>query len=519
MFRRLVYSIVDTLHRILFMRFMLCGRIAEYFVGWVRPGFWWFLITYPFRLLLSAWHQSQWRHLLWGLPSVLALVLFVWFVIQDQNSRPVLADGYWFDARQAVAAKKHSEAETLLCRIIDEGGVHLVDARFALADLYSDTGHPAKAELLYQSLAPEQGFGHGPAHRRMAIRLCESLESSLSEDLLQRALHHLTGAQDMTSPEMLLAWGRYSIATGNLPDAKAYLAKSVETYPEVWTTLGTIELELGNEPQARSSYNRARSFFSEELRQHPDERGMREGYANVLIRLGELQEAEQVLQAGLKIDPDGRWKVLLSGLYVNVHDLLVLEGGHDAAELFLPLARALQSEPNFLPALTRLMGYLKLTPGSNSELHAILSSVVAEGKEPALAHLALGNLCFVDGDPERAVFHFERALSIDDSMTIVLNNLAWMVAHDQGNSDPDRALALVTAALEQEPTNGRFLDTRGSIFILMKRWPEALADLELIIDKTPDPAAVHAKLALVYDRLDFGEIAKQHRRLELEKRK
>ncbi len=497
-----------------FRFFGTVARVSDWIPFWLTPGFYGFLLTYPFRAMISAWEERHWRNLVWGLPAVAAVILVGWLNQGTRRGDQTIADRYWQEARIAMASEDYGRSQMLLDRVMRENMAHVDEARFALASIYMDTGNVDRAELLFAVLAPDNQRGLPSAHRRRAMFLCESLTSTSAKNDVKRALHHLEGSFDKETPEMLLAWGRYAIAAGDLDQARVYLEKVAPSFPEVWATLGTIYVELGREEQARSSYSSAKTYLGTELKKGPDNRVIREDYASVLMRLGELNEARQVLEAGLENDPTGNWKALLAGLYVNIHDLMALEGGRSVSELFGPLSKSLEYEPNFVPALGRLMAYASADVAENQNLRSILSGVLAEAKEPALAHLALGNVCWMEKDTDAAKFHFERAVTINKKLTVVLNNLAWIVAHDEQSPDPERALGLIASALELEPNNPRFLDTRGTILMKQERWKEAVTDLEASMDAIPDKSAVHGKLATVYEHLNFPEIASQHRQLE-----
>jgi len=487
---------------------------------WLRPGFLTFVLWYPFRAGVNAWQKRMWRNFIWGLPALFGIVVLVLLRIRGQQAESSIPQWYWNDSQLAIAAKDYPRAEMLLIRLLQTGAGFVNEAKFSLATLYRDTGHIEQAELLFRQLAPDDWRSHSAAHRLRAIDLCALLGETSTPDEISRAHHHLQSAGNETSPEMLLAWGRYEIAMGDYEKARGFLEQTVATFPEAWSTLGTLNLILGKQKEAVQSYTNAKDFLRSQLLKSPEDGQTREELAVVLGRLGEMEEARQVLEKGLKLEPDGNWKILLAGLYVNAHDILSREGGHSLGEMFSPLDKALEYEPNFAPALSRLMSKMNSASGDNFELRSSLSRVVAEGKEPALAHLALGNLCWIENDPKSARFHFERAISINPKLTYVMNNLAWLLAQDQQQSDLERALGMINQALEYEPQNLQFLDTRGTIFMKLQRWNEALADFELVLKETKDPSngtqnpgPVHGQLAEVYDRLGFPDIATEHRQL------
>lgn len=141
--------------------------------------------------------------------------------------------------------------------------------------------------------------------------------------------------------------------------------------------------------------------------------------------------------------------------------------------------------------------------------------MIAEGKQPALAHLAMGNLCWLEDRRDIAMFHFEQALEIRDDIPVMLNNLAWLISHDEDSPDPERALGLINAALEKQPDNSSFLDTRGNIFVMLKQWRPALTDLEKALNGVKDKKAVHKQLSLVYSELGMQELSAIHKEMSI----
>ncbi len=481
---------------------------------WLTPSFYWAVLAFPFRWFFAAWHDRRLKNLIWGIPAVVMMVLlaFVFHWIRQQSVG--LGSHYWDSAKAALAAKDYAQAEMLLDRILQHNGTNVEDARYGLATVYEETGNTARAELLFNALAPDGRRGYRDAHRRLAMILADSVNERSTPEQLARLKWHLDVAADEESARMAFAWGRYAIATRDLESARRYLEIAAVEFPELWVTLGEVNTRLGNTEKALSSYEKATQFLAGQLEGKQDDRLTRVDYATVLMRLGRLDEARVVLEEGLKRDPEGEWKQLLAALYVNYHDLLSVQGGHQISELLSPIAQSLDNEPNFGPALNRLMAYATAKVEGNVELKKVLARVVAEGKQPALAHLALGNVCWMEGDTDGAVFHFERSLSINPKLSVVMNNLAWLVSHDPAKPDLERSMAMVNSALQEEPQNGSFLDTRGTIYMLMEKDKEALDDFEKALTTVKDQAAVHAKLAGVYDKLGRGEMAEQHRLLE-----
>lgn len=489
---------------------------------WMTPGFYWMILSFPVRWFFAAWHERRLRHFLWGVPAVIMAVFLAMIFHRLRQQSMSISYTYWEDAQAAILAKEYPKAEMLLDRILQENTAHVNDARYGLATVFAATGNTDRAELLFGSLAPDNARGHEAAHQRLAMLLSETANVGTPIEQLDRLHWHLQMAGNQETPEMWLAWGRYSVAIQDLESARKYLEKAAVAFPELWITIGEVNVRLGNTQIALSNFERASEYLSGKLTAAgASDRLTRVDYATVLMRLGRLDEARVVLEEGLKQDPEGDWHKLLAALYVNYHDLLSVQGKKSVGEMMEPIARSLEHEPNFGPALNRLMSYVKAKVDGNVELRSVLARVVAEGKQPALAHLALGNLCWVENDKEGAIFHFERAISINPKLAVVMNNLAWLLATDIASQDLERALALVNAALEEQPKNSSFLDTRGMVYQKLGRLKESLTDLEVALTGVVDPIPVHGRLAEVYDQLGRPEMSAQHRQIaaELQKKK
>lgn len=475
--------------------------------------FYWQIFTWPFGVLITGWQAGRIRNLMLGLPAILGMVIVGY--LGGKCASANVASKYWAWAQADLTNKNYPKAQLELDRIIKENLAHVEDARFAQAMMYDELGETERAAALFGVLAPDNSLGFPEAHRRLALLLSREITNGSSKNDLERLHWHLKSGRLDSTPGMALAWGRYSIAVRDLVSARKYFRIAVNEHAEVWKLLGDIEAAFGNEDAARTGYAEASNYLSNEIRNNPGNNQARVDYADALVRLGRLNEAKVLIEEGQRIAPEeeATWNQILAALYVNFHDLMSLNGKSSVGDLLQPLGESLDHDPNFGPALNRLMSYAKANVEGNLELRAVLSRTVAEGKKPALAHLALGNLCWLEGDAKQAFFHFERARKIDSELSIVMNNLAWLIAHDEENPDLDQALALVNEALLGRPDNLQFLDTRGTIFFLKEDWKKALDDLERAIEGVHNKQPVHAKLAQIYEKLDLPEIAKQHRLL------
>lgn len=479
--------------------------------------FYWSLLTWPIRTAFTAWQQGRIRNLLLGLPALVAIVAIAWFSASSRLQARGISAEYWVKAQTAISQKQYAQAQLLLNRILQEDTAHVQDARHGLAVIFEEVGQEERAAALFRMLAPDNKQGYPDAHRRLAILTSSKINTQTPPEELKTFLWHLKAAKEEKSTGMALAWGRYSLAVRDLPSAQKYFRQAVQQYPELLITLGEVETVTGNQNAAISTYNQAAEYLSEEIRLQPSKSMSRIDYAQVLMRLGRFDEAKVILEEGLRISPDDAktWNWLLASLHVNFHDLMSVQG-KPISDLLGQLDRALNLDPNHGAALTRLMAYAEAKVNGNVELRSILARVIAEGKQPALAHLAMGNLCWLEDRRDVAMFHFEQAMAIRDDVPVMLNNLAWLISHDEKKPDVDRALGLINAALEKQPENPSFLDTRGNILVMKEQWRAALTDLEKALKGVKNKKPVHKQLSLIYSQLGMQEMADIHREMSIE---
>jgi tetratricopeptide (TPR) repeat protein len=484
---------------------------------WISPVFWLTVLLHPFRLFLATFQPGRWRQFLLGMPAVVCTIAiaslhqWTWTRSEDTISR------YMDAARSSSVSGDFARAQLMLDRVLLETRDQpAANAMLNVAELLQETGQSERAIFLLTSLAPDDSIGHPAAHRQLAMILCEQLSLNTAAEELRRVRHHLESAGDRVSPEMLLAWGRYYVGVRDLPAAQRMFEQITSIHPEVEKPLGTIYLELGYREKAMGSFTRAREFLRKRVERDHRDRSAREDYAAVLIHLGEMEAARSVIEEGKVIDPEGPWTSLLGSLHVILHDIMVVSEQGDTAGRLTELGRALEYDPDCLPALERLAGYIREEPAQNHELKSLLFRIVADAGNPALAHLMLGNVYWLESNSQAAVFHFERCVELNPKLAVVLNNLAWALAHQQPSPQLDRALTMIESALEEAPGVPRLLDTRGTILMKMGRWREALEDLERALAVDPAIPGLHLRLAEVYLALDHPEIAAEHRRLALE---
>ncbi len=475
----------------------------------------WFVSIYrAIRFITGANRAStprKWLHLLFGLPAILIAVAAVVITFRATANQRELGQQYWQRGLAAINQGDFAAAQLHLLRAVDVGDVDSREVQFALAVVWEKLGFAGRSMQTFQQLAPTNRLGFPKAHRHLAI-LIGSQSGERSNDVLTRWLWHLTHADEQESAEIQGAWGNYYIAVDDVRAAiKAYSA-AASRYPQLYLTISNLYQRLGNVQQRTEVLQMSRARYSELLTKNPNDRDARVIYATTLLQLGELTEAEQVLRTGLRLDPGGPYQLLLAAMFVQLHDKLMERGAEYQSVALQQIRNALEFDPNFEPALNRLLGFAQVDPESIPELREMLNELLASGEGTALGHLALSNLAWLENRPEVAAIHIELAMGLDDKMPVIANNFAWLLAHADPPNLP-RSLAITDAVIKNYPDNARFLDTRGTVLLKLERYREALLDLEKALPQMPDKGPVHQKIAMIYEALGMEDLAKQHTRL------
>jgi predicted Zn-dependent protease len=174
--------------------------------------------------------------------------------------------------------------------------------------------------------------------------------------------------------------------------------------------------------------------------------------------------------------------------------------------------RGLYYDPANVALLNRLLGYIKVGGVGAEKARAALRSLLAKGKAPASAHFALGVDAWANGKENEARIHWERAYQLNSQAPAVANNLAWLLAHSK-TPDLPRALKMIQLVVERFPGEVVYRETRGQILAKMRKWKEAVADLEVVLTKYPANPDLHRALADAYRHLGEAAMAAEHERL------
>ena len=459
------------------------------------------------------WRSREWKTaLLWAPCVVVATGIACLAAVC--LSRPVqeVQARYLSEAKSAFQVKNYARAMTCYERIAPTSADRPeILYRLALtAEAANDYG---RAATLMRELAPDDAKGFAPAHywrARQFLGIVPQTPRTLAvaEEHLLRALDG--ELEDREAVHGLL--GNIYVNTGKYDMAEPHLAKAAATKPIFRLPLARVFSARGNTERARQEGEAAVKFFAEKSRLDPANIPLRLAWADAVTFQERFQEAISILEEGLASSNSEIYHMATARVYVAWYDV---QKKHNSGvgELIALLDRGLNRDPSNKDLLNRLIAQLHYGGSGAEQGRKVLEALLAKGG-PAIGpiHFALAIDARLRNDVAAEKIHLERAYESDSKTGLIANNLAWVLSQPP-NPDYTRALTLVTVALEREPSNPSFLDTRGRIYLATERWKEALADLEVVLSKSPNTAGLHAALSKVYEKLGMKSLADEHNAL------
>jgi len=253
--------------------------------------------------------------------------------------------------------------------------------------------------------------------------------------------------------------GRIELERQNYALATTYFRRIVENEPDNrvgWIYLGFALTDSDSLSLAEENYRQALKYL-------PEDSFIWSFHGISLNRLGKDNEALTSFEKAIEYDPNNMNALLSYGLTLNR-----LDKKHQAIE---PFKQALAIDSTDLTALTTL-GLIY----DDLKMYPKLDSLYA------------------------------RALMIHPDNDLLLNNYAYSLA--ERNIMLDRALLLSNKAVEKQPDNGAYLDTKGWIYYKLGRYEEALEWIKKSLQNREESSVVIEHLGDVYLKLGKIEEAK-----------
>ncbi len=219
---------------------------------------------------------------------------------------------------------------------------------------------------------------------------------------------------------------------------------------------------------------RIRQLFDVLIEQHPHERDLHDMYARYLIIAKDYKEAAAQEQLSLDLDPadEEGWEMLTS-LYLQNEDLGRAEEAAvrslryypENARQYLVLGSIYSQNGERDKAVAEYDKALGITDPSDVEM---LSNIYG----------AIGDNFYAGEQPDSAFVYYKKAIAYNPANYLALNNSAYYLACE--GRDLDEALRMIETVMAAEPDNPTSMDTYA--WVLFKRKDYAKA--REVIDRT-----------------------------------
>jgi len=275
--------------------------------------------------------------------------------------------------------------------------------------------------------------------------------------------------------------------------------------------LGLIDLAVARSEKLERGYKLR-------LQAEPQDITARVQYAFLMASLERFSEAKELIDEGTVYASAPADRLRLNNTNA---ELLILESTWLAAtdktprgliERMSKLKQAAGADPtnaHVLEAITQIC--FEAAESNDNELQILRESLI-QNIDPDTSHFILGTIALNEGNVAEATQHLELAAKNNANMPGFLNNLAHAICYSE-NPDLERGLRIANAANELLPNHPYLRETRGQIYLKMKRYTEAIADLEVALNASELHPQVRPSLAAAYEALGQVEIAKRHREL------
>jgi|GEM_PF-5396669 len=447
--------------------------------------------------------KRNWRDLLIALPAVGLLIGFVSATAMGHVRQRESGLKYWRAGEGALAQQNPEDALIYFQKAMMAENVNQNDLMFGLARAYEATNQKDRADVLMATLAGVGVNGLPQAHRYLAIRTAEKVAATQTIDDLEAWHWHLTHADQSRSAPLQKSWGMYYLIGGDLENAINHYKIAADEEPAMWLQVAELYARQNDMDAVRTTLATARQRLEQQFLRDPGKAENRLLYATSLFYIGQLPDAERLLKEGLDKGDNSDFRKLLAAVFIRMYDVeLASERGIESAFKFLKLA--LDYDQNFTPALSRLVAFARSSPERLEESREAIRQLIATGNSSAMAHFTLGTIEWMAGNNQLALLNMQQAIQLDPKMPIIANNVAYLMAQEE-NPDLDAALNLVNQAVESDPANSEFRDTRGDIFLQRGELAKSAADFQAALETARNPVPLQEKLAKLYDQL--GDVA------------
>ncbi len=328
--------------------------------------------------------------------------------------------------------------------------------------------------------------------------------------------------------EILQEIGELQFDMGRHGDAFTTFRKLVDLDPDnaaAWYTLASLYIRLGNTDAAVDAYDRVMEIDGLDM-------DLLVRQATILSMMKRNERAIQTYQRMAELEPsDELIPFTIGGLYLEMGDTLSADSAFGVATELAPDSlrfwiyriqlshmQGLREKSDSLvnEAMTHLsddpdfLGYcalLRMEQDRDDEAEQLLLDMAELDTTSVEPWVNLGHLHHEAGDWEAGAKAYEKGLEIDPDDALLNNNYAYLLA--EWGREYEKALDHVELALEQEPNNASYLDTKGWLMYRMGRYEQALEYIQRANEQADTSAEILDHLGDVYAAMGERDKARE----------
>lgn len=304
----------------------------------------------------------------------------------------------------------------------------------------------------------------------------------LGEDSIAFADIHQAIAIDTLNPQPQVELYQRYLEIGNYGEAIEVLANLYEN--EFISSQEKVRLFyplLFEQSIYNNHFNKLDQLVNSALAKHPDEIFIHELSYEHYLRRRNFKLAREALQILTLLDEENpsRWEKLISFDYSMQKQELVIYNAIKASKLF-------PDQSIFYIFQALILDELNDTKNAIFVLSQGVDNVAHSEKSEMYG--TLGDMFYKAGNVAKAFRSYEQSLKFDPNNARILNNYSYYLSIAKRNLG--KALEMSTKAVDLEPNNSTYIDTKGWVLFQMGRYEQAREVLRNAIAKSGSTSAV-----------------------------
>lgn len=481
---------------------------------YVNPIYWitW-TVGFAYAWLISRPYMSLGP----GVPAMVAIVVLGIFLFRQHYERSNWRDAAYREHLSYALAREDNETARVALMNLVANNPHQIEYRVQQALLEEKLGHEEAAVKAMTSLAlgkESSAAAYWLVKKQFALKDLGEWSPEKHKQFQHLMAIVFKNVRGQTEVEARTLMAQYYLSV-NLPtEALRMLEAVANKNQDLLLLTASIHAQMGNHDPAKLWGERAAHYYEERLLKNPESKEDRLNLAKAMMLLNREEETARMLSDSYKLMGDDRFLQASGEAYALWANRIAITEPRTPENLIRRLRllkQAIDAAPKSAVVLDSLIqAAIQCAEVSDDQVQTLREGLL-QSLDSQSVHFVQGTVDLLRGDVEQANAHFER-ISDNNKLPGVLNNMA-VVLYQRENPDLEKALSLSNAAIERLSDYPAIRETRGQILVKMKRYKEAIPDLEFALQDRQLAGPVHLSLAEAYDGLGKKEMAEEHRAL------